>query len=384
MNNISFLNKLSKIIVADYSDNFSDLIAILPNRRAKVFLIDELKKETAQTIFSPEIISIEDFVQDIAGIRSIDSVELLFEFYNVYLSVTEKDQESFETFANWAKTLLQDFNEIDRYLLEPDKILKYLENIKEVEHWAVDIDKRTDLIDKYLIFWKKLPLYYHSLYNYLLHKGIGYQGLIYREAVDNLNHFSETIKDKKFLFAGFNALNHAEEKIIQHLLAIDKAKIYWDIDETFLNDPFHDTGLFQRRFKSTWPYYKTNPYEWITSDFKQEKNIQVIGTPKAIGQAKIVGEIIEKYSNKNEGKLQNVAVVLGEESLLVPILYSLPSNVDSLNITMGYSSKNNPAQLLIAKLFKAHTNENHNLQKHKNHLHRPRKRHGCSFIAWFL
>jgi hypothetical protein len=281
---------------------------------------------------------------------------LLFEFYNVYLSVTEKDQESFETFANWAKTLLQDFNEIDRYLLEPDKILKYLENIKEVEHWAVDIDKRTDLIDKYLIFWKKLPLYYHSLYNYLLNKGIGYQGLIYREAVDNLNHFSETIKDKKFLFAGFNALNHAEEKIIQHLLAIDKAKIYWDIDETFLNDPFHDTGLFQRRFKSTLPYYKTNPYEWITSDFKQEKNIQVIGTPKAIGQAKIVGEIIEKHSNENEGKLQNVAVVLGEESLLVPILYSLPSNVDSLNITMGYSSKNNPAQLLIAKLFKAHTN----------------------------
>ncbi|GEC78442.1 PD-(D/E)XK nuclease family protein [Flavobacterium aquatile] len=356
MNNNSFLNKLAKVIIADYSDNFSDLVVILPNRRAKVFLIDELKKETIQTIFSPEIISIEDFVQDIAGIRSIDSVELLFEFYNVYLSITEKDQESFETFANWAKTLLQDFNEIDRYLLEPEKILKYLENIKEVEHWAVDIDKRTDLIDKYLIFWKKLPLYYHSLYNYLLNKGIGYQGLIYREAVDNLNHFSETIKNKKFLFTGFNALNHAEEKIIQHLLAIDKAKIYWDIDETFLNDPFHDTGLFQRRFKSTWPYYKTNPYEWITNDFKQEKNIQVIGTPKAIGQAKIVGEIIEKQSIQNEGKLQNVAVVLGEESLLVPILYSLPSNVDALNITMGYSSKNNPAQLLIAKLFKAHTN----------------------------
>lgn len=356
MNNNSFLNKLAKVIIADYSDDFSDLVVILPNRRAKVFLIDELKKETTTTIFSPEIISIEDFVQNIAGIRSIDSVELLFEFYNVYLSVTEKDQESFETFANWAKTLLQDFNEIDRYLLEPDKILKYLENIKEVEHWAVDIDKRTDLIDKYLIFWKKLPLYYHSLYNYLLNKGIGYQGLIYREAVDNLNHFAETIKDKKFLFAGFNALNHAEEKIIQHLLAIDKAKIYWDIDETFLNDPFHDTGLFQRRFKSSWPYYKTNPYEWIASDFKQEKDIQVISTPKAIGQAKIVGEIIQKHSNENEGKLQNVAVVLGEESLLVPILYSLPSNVDALNITMGYSSKNNPAQLLIAKLFKAHTN----------------------------
>lgn len=356
MANTTFLQQIAQVILNEYSDKLSDTIIILPNRRAKLFLIDALKNQASKTIFSPEIISIEDFVQDLAGIRSIDSVELLFEFYTIYLEITDKDKEPFETFANWAKTLLQDFNEIDRYLLEPDKVLKYLENIKEIEHWSVDVDKRTDLIDKYLIFWKKLPLYYHSLYQYLLEKGIGYQGLIYREAVRNLNHFSETKKDKNYIFAGFNALNQAEEKIVQHLLALDKAKIYWDIDEVFLRDKYHDTGLFQRRFQSEWPYYKTNPYEWITTDYQQEKNIQVIGTPKSIGQAKIVGDIIEKHSNDNNGQLQNVAVVLGEESLLLPILYSLPSNVDALNITMGFSSKNNPAQLLMAKLFKMHTN----------------------------
>ncbi len=356
MTNATFLQHLAQVILNDYSYKLSDTVIILPNRRAKVFLIEALKKQSEKTIFAPEIISIEDFVQDIAGIRSIDSLELLFEFYTIYLDITEKDKESFETFANWAKTLLQDFNEIDRYLLEPDKVLKYLENIKEVEHWAVDIDKRTELIENYLILWKKLPHYYHSLYHYLLKKGVGYQGLIYREAVNNLNHFSESVKEKSFVFAGFNALNQAEEKIVQHLLATDKAKIYWDIDETFLNDTFHDTGLFQRRFKSEWPYYKTNPYEWISTDYQQEKNIQVIGTPKSIGQAKIVGDIVEKHANDNNGQLQNVAVVLGEESLLLPILYSLPSNVDALNITMGFSSKNNPAQLLMAKLFKMHTN----------------------------
>jgi hypothetical protein len=279
----------------------------------------------------------------------------LFEFYEVYLSITDKDkQESFENFANWAKTLLQDFNEIDRYLLEPNKILKYLEDIKEIEHWAVDVDKRTNLIEKHMLFWKKLPEYYHSLYQYLVNKGIGYQGLIYREAVENLNHFSENNNDKHFVFAGFNALNQAEEKIIQHLLALDVAKIYWDIDETLLNDTFHDAGHFQRKFKSEWIYYKTHPYEWMSNDFKTEKNIHVIATSKAIGQAKIVGSIVEKHIEK--GNLQNVALVLGEESLLLPMLYSLPANVDALNITMGFSSKNNPAQLLLAKLFKLHTN----------------------------
>lgn len=357
MINPSFLNKLSKKIVSDYLPTIAEVVIVLPNKRAKVFLINELKKEIPSTIFAPQIISIEEFVQDISGIRSIDSIALLFEFYKVYLSIADKEPEPFETFANWAKTLLQDYNEIDRYLLEPDTILKYLENIKEIEHWSVDRSKRTDLIDKYLAFWKLLPLYYHSLYDHLLQNGIGYQGLIYREAVNNLMHFSNSIGDKMYVFAGFNALNAAEEKIVQHLLSEGKSKIYWDIDEVFLTDPYHDAGLFVRRFKSTWPYYKTHPFEWIASDYCQEKTINIIGTPKSIGQAKIVGDIIAKQIEEqgNTG-LQNTAVVLGEESLLVPVLYSLPESIEALNITMGYSSKNNPAQIIVAKLFKTHSN----------------------------
>nr|WP_294775206.1 PD-(D/E)XK nuclease family protein [uncultured Flavobacterium sp.] len=356
MSKPSFLNQIAQEIIKNHSNSLLDLVVILPNKRAKVFLLEELKKTVSDNIFSPEIISIEDFIQEIAGIRSIDSVELLFEFYNVYLSVTEKDkQESFESFANWAKTLLQDFNEIDRYLLKPNEVLKYLENIKEIEHWAVNIEKRTELIENYLIFWKKLPEYYQSFYDHLLNKGVGYQGLIYREAVGNLDHFSEN-NNNQFIFAGFNALNQAEEKIIQHLLALDRTKIYWDIDETLLHDTFHDAGLFQRKFKSEWIYYKTHPYEWIVNDFTEAKNIHVIATSKSIGQAKITGSIIEKYIAENNGNLQKVAVVLGEENLLLPVLHSLPETVNALNITMGFSSKNNPAQLLIAKLFKLHSN----------------------------
>ena len=355
MSKPTFLNQLASHIIINYSDSLSDCVIILPNKRAKVFLINELQKAISNTIFSPEIISIEEFVQNIAGIRSVDSVELLFEFYKVYCDVEQNNNlDEFENFANWATTLLQDFNEIDRYLLDPDKILHYLENIKEIEHWAVDINKRTSLIEKHLLFWKKLPIYYHALYQHLYNKGIGYQGLIYREAKENLNHFTEQLKNERFIFAGFNALNHAEELIIQHLLAIDKAEVFWDIDKVFLEDDMHDAGLFQRKFKKEWNYYKTNPYEWIADNFGSEKNIEIISTPKAIGQSKIVGSIIEQKAK--QGNLQNVAIVLGEENLLLPILYSLPSSVDALNITMGFSSKNNPAQLLISKLFKLHVN----------------------------
>lgn len=358
MTKTSFLDKIAAILIDNYSDNLSNTIVILPNKRAKVFLVEAIKNKVTHTVLSPEIISIEDFIQNIAGIRSVDSIEQLFEFYDVYLSITPTaQQQSFELFANWAKILLQDFNEIDRYLLDPNHVLSYLNDIEDIKKWGIEVEDKTKLLENYIDFWKLLPKYYQSLYDHMLSKGIGYQGLIYREAVKNLIHFLNSVQNKQFLFAGFNALNAAEEKIVQELLAVGQAKIYWDADQTFLNDPYHDAGLFLRRFKENWKHYKSHPFEWIVNDFSATKNIQVIGTPKSVGQAKIAGSILEQTIIENPEKaLDKVAVVLGEESLLVPLLYSLPASVGALNITMGYSAKNNPAQILVAKLFKMHTN----------------------------
>ena len=358
MNETTFLGKLAGIIIDKYSNNLYNLVVVLPNKRAKIFLIEALKNQVTNNILSPEIIAVEDFVQDISGIRTIDPIELLFEFYEVYLSITDKkNQQEFELFANWAKTLLQDFNEIDRYLLDPNHVLSYLKDIEDIKKWGIEVENKTKLLENYIDFWKLLPSYYQSFYQHLLKKGIGYQGLIYREAVNNLENYSKTIKTKQFVFAGFNALNQSEEKIIQYLISEDLANIYWDADQTFHNDPYHDAGLFIRRFKSNWKHYKSNVFEWIVDDFSKTKNIQIIGTPKTIGQAKITGSIIEKITALNpSSNLNNVAIILGEENLLVPLLYALPATVSSLNITMGYSGKNNPAQILIAKLFKMHTN----------------------------
>ncbi|WP_411377035.1 PD-(D/E)XK nuclease family protein [Flavobacterium psychrophilum] len=353
-----FLENLVSKLLSEKNTILSETTIILPNKRAKIFLLEAFKKKLPHFTFAPEITSIEDFIQEIANIRSIDSIELLFEFYTVYLSVTAKEkQQTFEQFSNWGKTLLQDFNEIDRYLLDPKHVFSYLQDIEVIKRWGIEIEDKTTLIDNYLEFWKLLPLYYDTFYTHLKNKEIGYQGLIYREAVTNLEEFITAFKNKKIVFAGFNALNQAEEKIVQQLIAKDIASIYWDIDAVFLNDYSHDAGLFVRRFKSSWSHYKTNPFEWVSTNFSEDKNIQIIGTAKAIGQAKIVSGIINKQISDNpNASLDKVALVLGDENMLIPMLHSLPASVGSLNITMGYSSKNNPIQLLIAKLFKMHNN----------------------------
>ena len=355
MKTTTFLDQLSRAILAQSNIELSNCLIVLPNKRAKIFLLESLKNQLESTSFAPNIISIEDFIQDISGIRTIDSIELLFEFYEVYLSITEKiKQQNFEEFATWAKTVIQDFNEIDRYLLEPKKVFSYLEAIEALKRWKVEASNTTKLIDTHLEFWAKLPLYYENFYNHLLEKEIGYQGLLYREAVKNLISFTETISNQ-IIFAGFNALNHAEEIIFKHLANENKAKIYWDIDEVFLNDSYHDAGLFIRKFKKEWKPFVNQDFEWVVNHFSEEKNIEIIGTPKSIGQAKIVGTIIEKIQIENPN-LEKTAVVLGDENMLLPVLYGLPETVDALNITMGYPSKNNPAQLLISKLFKMHSN----------------------------
>ena len=353
----SFLEKLASKLLADYDNKLREVVVILPNRRAKVFLIDALKNQTEKNIFAPKITSIEDFIQEIAGVRAIDDIEVLFEFYTVYLSITDiKHQQPFEQFANWAKTLLKDFNEIDRYLIDPMFVLSYLKDIEDIKKWGLEIEDRTVLIENYIDFWKLLPNYYTVLYSHLLERGIGYQGLIYREAIKKIADFSDSATPLQFIFAGFNALNAAEEVIIQHLIKKAKAHIYWDIDSVFLQDIQHDAGLFIRRYKQNWQHYKTNPFEWISNHFTEVKRINIIGTSKSIGQAKIAASIINDKIVAGDKALNKVAIVLGEENLLVPLLYSLPMEVNALNITMGYSAKNNPVQILIAKLFKMHSN----------------------------
>lgn len=355
MKSSTFLDKLSSTLLQLSDDELSTATIVLPNKRAKVFLLERLKNQLSRTTFAPNIISIEDFVQEMASLRTVDAIELLFEFYDVYQALTAKEQQqNFEKFATWATTAIQDFNEIDRYLLEPKKVFSYLEAIEALKRWQVEASNTTKLIDNQLEFWAKLPEYYASFYTHLQSKGIGYQGLIYREAVKKLESYAAATTHKIF-FAGFNALNQAEERIFNYLANENKAKIYWDIDAVFLNDPHHDAGLFIRKYKKEWKYYANQDFEWVVNHFSEQKNIEIIGTPKSIGQAKIVGTLIEKIQTTSPN-LEKTAVVLGDENLLLPVLFGLPNSVDALNITMGYSSKNNPAQLLVSKLFKLHHN----------------------------
>lgn len=340
--------------------SFSDLIFILPSRRAGVFLRNELSLVLNQTILAPKILSIENFVEDLSNLKSVSNTELLFQFYNTYLELTPENQrEPFDTFTKWSQIILQDFNEIDRYLIPQKKIFDYLKAIKDLEHWSLQANQ-TELVTNYLSFWNKLNDYYTHFTKKLIDNRQGYQGLLYREAYNNIESYIEE-SNSKHIFLGFNALNEAEEHIIQKLIKNHLASIYWDTDQTFIENKIHDAGLFIRQHKTNWSVFEKQPFNWLNNYYKTDKNINIYGVPKNIGQAKAVGKILDNLSS-TDPNLKNTAVVLGDENLLIPILNSVPKSVDVLNVTMGFPLKTIPLASLFEHLF--------NLQKkHNNKLY---------------
>ena len=333
------------------SDSFSNYTIILPSKRAGVFLKDEFKKCLHKTVILPRIISIEDFIEELSNLNSIDNTSLVFEFYKIYLEITPKDQvETFDAFCNWATIVLNDFNEIDRHLVDAKNLFDYLKDIKRLEVLLEETDKKTSLIKKQFSFFEKLHSYYTNLTELLLSKKIAYQGLQYREAVENLQLLIANTTDHHYVFVGFNALNKAEERIFTELLDNNLASVYWDVDSYFYSIEDNSTS-FIRKYITDWNYYKNDPYQNFSSEFSKNKNIQLIGTPKKISQIKYASELLDTFTENN---YNSTAIVLADESLLTATLNSLPDMVQSVNITMGYELKNIPLYTVFQQLFRLH------------------------------
>ena len=331
-----FIKNVIKEIFADGAEYISDYIIILPNKRSRVFLKKEISRVSKKTIFTPKIYDIEEFMSMISGLEKISETELLFEFYNVYSNnIKDEDKETFDEVISWAKILLKDYNEIDRELCNTDALFDYLKAYKDLTHWS-NFEKETELIKNYKEFWRKIKVYHRDLNIRLLEIRKGYQGLIYREAVERIQSYVESISNNKHIFIGFNALSNSESEIIQEIISIN-GEIYWDIDKEFLNSEYNNSSLFIKSYIKNWSYYKNRNLKILCEDYKNKKRFQSIGTPKNIGQVKYVGEILSSMSSKD---IDNTAIVLGDEKLLIPLINSIPQNVSNINVTMGYPLKN--------------------------------------------
>jgi RecB family exonuclease len=294
-------------------------------------------------IWLPDIFALEDFVVHKSGLTLSDPLDLIASLYKVYKSIEKDKAQPFSDFISWGNMLLGDFDEIDQYMADGDKVFQYLDEIKAMKQWNPVGKPLTPFEQDYLRFYNSLAPCYTLLREQLFARGEGYFGLAFDRLLNDIRNKTFDEWDS-IVFAGFNALTSAEEKLLKYLIEVNKAEIYWDADDYYLSDPRQEAGRFLREYvhKNTF-----GPLNWIGRSLTtDEKNISVIGVPGNVGQAKLAGELVQDLIRK-KGTSDGIALVLVDEGLLLPVLNSIPPETGDFNVTMGFPLKQTPVFSLL-------------------------------------
>ena len=355
-----FLKDIAQKIVAH--PNLSNLTIIFPNRRAALFFQKYLSESLTKPAWSPKLISIEAFFSTLSDLREPDRLSLIYRLYKVYNEVM-KSEEPFDRFYFWGDMLLRDFDEVDKYMVNAQLMFKDLSKLKELDEtfdflteeqkeflkgfWVSFEEKPAGSKEEFLKVWRKLPKVYAAFVKSLKKEKLGYEGMIHKEVAEKVmakGILGKNEKGDQYIFAGFNALTKAEENIISYFVG-EGANCYWDIDAYYMDDKWQEAGQFFRQYKNHPVLSRT--FEEAPANFKSaEKEIKLTGVPQRIGQAKLVGQALSENLPPAD-QVEKTVIVLPDESMLLPILHSLPPELSDVNVTMGYPLRNTPLYNLL-------------------------------------
>jgi hypothetical protein len=339
--------------------DLKNIQVILPNRRAGLFFTKYLGQMVSRPVYMPRVITIEDFFYDLAGKRPADKLTLIYELYKIYapLSGTE---ESFDRFFFWGEMILRDFNDLDQFLVDPEKLFVNLKEQKILESdWTFLSSSQIELIqnfwasfqnrdrfhqEKFLRFWDVLLPLYTQYKASLQTLGLSYGGGIYREVAERPD--KTLTPGFNLVFVGFNAFTATEERLIRFFVNNHHAEIFWDIDQYYLNEMSQEAGMFFREYRKDKVFGPTFPKNTPKKIENAERKVQTYAVPLKINQANLVGAILEDMP---DGQLnwEETVIILPDEQLLFPILNSLPEKVNKVNVTMGYPVKHTPVYTFL-------------------------------------
>ncbi|MFA5011784.1 MAG: PD-(D/E)XK nuclease family protein [Ignavibacteria bacterium] len=363
MNN--FIASVAAKIFAAHSGNLGSVLVVFPSRRAGVYFRKELSALLDKPVWSPAVMSINEFVVSFSKLELADKLTLIMKLYKSYSK--HFIEEPFDEFYSWGEMLLKDFDEVDRYLVNAELLFRKLKDEKEIEHrfqtelneyaknfWGSLINLRSDneYAKKFLDIWNSLFEIYSGFRNDLTKDGLAYEGLAAREIAENIGNSSSFDKYVKVYFAGFNSLNKCELKIISSLKEKDKSVIFWDADNYYLDDIKQESGSFIRKFHEQIGGEIILSDDSLTSGTKQ---IEVVGSPLNSGMVKAFGSKLEQEIKGRKVSPENTLVVIPDASGLLPVLYSIPANSGNLNVTMGLPLKSTPLYNLISIINKLHS-----------------------------
>lgn len=346
---MKFLEEIADIVISRYQEESDAVTIVFPNRRAGLFFRKYLSERISKPIWSPKIISIEDFIKGLSGLQSADKLDLVFELYKVFSRLNKAD-EDFDKFYFWGNILLQDFDELDKFLVDAKLLFQNLVHIKNLEgsldflqedqkaliisFWKSFGDKLSNQQKGFLGIWDNLHQTYMQFKANLQERNVGYDGMIYRKVIEELDEGKLDLEEGIVIFAGFNALSKSEEAIISWFVKEEKGEVYWDADDYYFKDQKQEAGKFLRELKySNLILRDTFKKSYDNSILAAAKTIEVVSVASEVGQAQEASSILRASQLPVD---ENTAIILPNNTLLFPMLHAMPENVNELNITMGY------------------------------------------------
>lgn len=373
----TFLQLVAQDLHSKIGNDLSRVAIVFPNKRASLFFNEHLASQSDHPIWSPAYVSISELFQQLSDQKLGDPIRLVCELYKIFREET-KSEESLDDFYFWGELLISDFDDVDKNLVDADKLFANLQDLKNImddfdfldkeQEEAIrqffqnfSIEKHTKLKEKFISLWDKLGDIYRSYRSQLASLGIAYEGMLYRNVIEALD--TNALRYDKYVFVGFNVLNKVETRFFSLLQEAGKALFYWDYDlfYTRLPQQRHEAGEFILRNLEKFP---NELPETVFDCLRYPKKVRFISSPTENAQARYLPEwvrdtLLNKDLQEKPCEEKENAVVLCNESLLLPVLHSIPSEVKNVNITMGFPLAQTPVYSFINAVVELQTTGYH-------------------------
>ena len=363
-----FLEHIAQSLQSEFGNTLNRHCLVFPNRRAGLYFLKYLAARIEKPVWAPSILTINELFRSFSSLQVAGNEILLFELYRVYHKL-KKTPESFDEFYFWGDMLLNDFDDVDKYLVNASLLFQNVLDIKNIDQqfgglsdaqieiirrfWMnFNPEKPTNEKTGFISIWSILFDLYSCFRSSLTEKNLAYEGMIFRELAEHSDNDSfQGIRWEMIHFIGFNALNNCEKMVMSGFKKAGKARFYWDYDNSYIKGgKLNSAGLFMRENLKT--FGNDMPSDWsydtMLSYGAPVIRRRVIDTSSDVAQVKLVSQLIGEIPGLSETNAHHTAVVLADENLLMPVLTSLPENKQDINITMGYPLK----QTLVYTLMK--------------------------------
>ena len=357
-----YLYQVASLFYEKWGAEVSRLAFVFPNRRTGLFFQKYLSEVADTPLFSPTLLTINDLCIQLSGKQSADRISMLFTLYDIYIRQSGST-ETFDEFLYWGEMLLNDFDDIDKYMANARMLFSNVTDLREIESdfdflsdeqiaairsfWSSFYPRGdTPNQQQFLAVWQVLYDLYEEFRATLAAEGKGYEGMIFREVVESMERGeSPDLPYERIVFVGLNALSVSEERFLAQLQKREIADFYWDYVSDKVTDPDNKASYFVSRNLKSFPSSMKLP-----SEEKIKTEIEVIGIPSGIGQAKHVYTLLSDWCKEVEMSSEEAlrtAVILPDEHLLIPVLNAIPEQIRRINVTMGYPLAGTPVASLI-------------------------------------